>query len=68
MENKKKRIALMTWYTYRNYGTALQMSALYHTLQPLCDEVKLIDYIPKKAPEIAGGKAFWKKVCPVTVF
>ena len=23
-----KKVAIMTWYTYRNYGTALQASAI----------------------------------------
>ena len=38
MENNKKA-AIMTWYTYHNYGTALQASAL-------CNIVKKLGYMP----------------------
>lgn len=40
------RIAIMTWYTYRNFGTALQASALFHVLKEQGHEVKLIYYTP----------------------
>ena len=40
------KIGLMTWYTYRNFGTALQATALYHELEMQGHEVKLIRYIP----------------------
>ena len=37
----------MTWYTYRNYGTALQASALYHTIRELGYDPDMIRYLPR---------------------
>ena len=44
-----KKIAMMTWYTYHNYGTALQASALYHTIKKLGYSVDMINYLPRPA-------------------
>ncbi len=41
-----KRIALMTWFSYRNYGTALQVTALSHVLGSLGHKVDVVDYRP----------------------
>lgn len=38
------RIALMTWFQYYNYGSALQVSALYYILSELGYSVDVIDY------------------------
>lgn len=40
------KIALMTWFHYRNYGTALQVVALYNYLVQLGHNVDIIKYIP----------------------
>ena len=40
---------MMTWYTYHNYGTALQASALYHTITKLGYSVDMINYLPRPA-------------------
>ena len=40
------RIAIMTWFHYRNYGTALQVSALYYYLTKAGHKVDVIEYIP----------------------
>lgn len=45
--SKKRSIALTTWFTYHNYGSALQVSALYSTLVRLGYNVDVIDYEPK---------------------
>ncbi len=49
------KIAVMTWFHYKNFGTALQVSALVKTLENLGHEVKVIQYIPNgctvKLPE-----------------
>lgn len=46
MENQKK-IAIMTWYTYKNYGTALQASALSNTVTKMGYETAFVNYLPK---------------------
>ena len=47
MQKQKKKIALMTWYTYHNYGTALQASALYYKVEQLGYTPMLVQYYPK---------------------
>lgn len=42
-----KNVALMTWYKYRNYGTALQSTALYKTIADLGYAVKMVSYSTK---------------------
>ena len=45
------KIAIMTWFTYHNYGTALQVTALYKTLEKLGCRPDVVNYNPrKKAP------------------
>lgn len=44
---KTYKIAIMTWYTYKNYGTALQASALSHIVQKMGYQVDFINYLPK---------------------
>lgn len=49
-----KKVGLITWYTYHNYGTALQATALSHCIEKLGYESEMIKYIPKggwKVPE-----------------
>lgn len=41
------RIATMTWYHYRNYGTVLQAAALAQTLKKLGHEPTMIAYRPR---------------------
>ena len=41
------RIAIMTWFRYYNYGTALQVSALYWYLTKQGHKVDVIDYEPQ---------------------
>lgn len=43
----KKKIAVMTWYTYQNFGTALQSSALYHVIEKFGYAPDMIQYKPK---------------------
>lgn len=42
-----KKVALMTWYTYYNYGTSLQVTALTKCIQKLGYDVFIIAYEPK---------------------
>lgn len=44
MNNK---IAIMTWYTYKNYGTALQAAALYKKINELGLYPDIIQYTPR---------------------
>ena len=46
MSNQRK-VAVMTWYTYRNYGSALQASALCEALRALGYDPTMINYTPK---------------------
>ena len=41
-----KKVAIMTWWHYSNYGTALQVTALYHVVTKMGYKVDVIDYIP----------------------
>lgn len=41
------RIALITWFSYHNYGSALQVSALHEVLGRLPYHVDVVDYQPK---------------------
>lgn len=47
MDNRKPKVGIMTWYTYRNYGSALQASALYHKVESLGYAPCMIQYQPK---------------------
>lgn len=49
MEKKNTKIAMMTWYHYRNLGTALQVCALYKTISDLGYMPSLVQYRPKVA-------------------
>lgn len=42
-----RKVAIMTWYAYRNYGTALQASALYHVLNNVGFTPDFISYTPR---------------------
>lgn len=41
-----KKVALMTWFHYFNYGTSLQVTASVHTIKKLGYQVDVINYIP----------------------
>ena len=44
-----KKIAIMTWFHYNNFGTALQVSALTEIINKLGFQAEVIDYIPDNA-------------------
>lgn len=61
----KGRIGVMTWFSYRNYGTVLQALALQVVLRKLGYEGKVIDYDPRlgvKTHEPAAERTFLRKV------
>ena len=41
-----KKVAIMTWSHYQNYGTSLQVTASTYTIQKLGYDVDVINYIP----------------------
>lgn len=54
----KKRVAIMTWYKYYNYGTALQCTALYNTIKNLDYDVDVINYNPRKNRNYSCDKIY----------
>lgn len=42
-----KKVGIMTWFRYINYGTALQATALYKIVKQLGYQPFMIDYTPK---------------------
>lgn len=42
-----KKVAIMTWYTYHNYGTALQASAICNKVRELGYSADIIKYLPR---------------------
>ena len=47
-----KQVGLMTWYQYENYGSVLQATALYYTVQKLGFQPKMIQYVPRGNREV----------------
>ena len=45
------RVALMTWFQYHNYGTALQLFSLYRELEELGHDVSVVNYYAKGSVE-----------------
>ena len=63
-----KKVAIMTWWHYSNYGTALQVTALYHVVTKMGYKVDVIDYIPhgrvvKQENLKALIKFIYEKIC-----
>lgn len=46
------RVAIMTWYTYQNFGSVLQATALYHVVQGMGYETFFVKYPPKNSISI----------------
>ena len=49
------KIAIMTWYTYKNYGSVLQASALCHVANTMGYAPELIHYPPKGGIVLKGN-------------
>ena len=63
-----KKVAIMTWWHYSNYGTALQVTALSHVIAKMGYETDVIDYIPhgrvvKQENLQALIKFIYEKIC-----
>ncbi len=50
-----KKAAIMTWFTYKNFGTVLQASALYNVVDNLGYKPYMIQYKPKGVVEEKTG-------------
>lgn len=49
---QKNKVAIMTWYSYRNYGTALQAAAMSYTVKKMAYDVDFIQYTHKPISEV----------------
>jgi coenzyme F420-reducing hydrogenase beta subunit len=62
-----KKIAIMTWYHYHNFGTALQVVASAKAIKKLGYEVDIIQYVPHaklvSIPKIKGMRSYIKEKC-----
>lgn len=59
----EKKVAIMTWHRYYNYGTCLQVTALAHVIRRLGYEAKVINYTPKALMrEISPISSYLKKI------
>lgn len=62
---QSNRVAIMTWFSYHNYGSALQVTALRHVVKSFGYDVDIVDYAPygkyikrpafKSAFDVYGG-------------
>lgn len=43
-----KKVGLMTWYKYRNFGTVLQVTALSSCINELGYATRIFNYTPRK--------------------
>ncbi len=50
------KIAIMTWFSYMNYGTFLQATALSEKLKSYGHEVKIIQYYPREKEPLLPDK------------
>ena len=46
MRDGQNKVAILTWWHYQNYGTALQVTAFNNLLRQLGLEVDVVNYIP----------------------
>lgn len=57
----KRKVAIMTWHTHENFGTALQAGATNIVLESLGYESDLIQYIPKpKITDASFSDLIWR--------
>ena len=51
------KVAIMTWFSYENYGTFLQATALCKKLESCGHDVKIIQYYPREKEELLPDKS-----------
>ncbi len=49
------RVAVMTWYSYRNYGTAMQAAAMSHIVSKLGHQPFFVSYDPVPAQRVLAN-------------
>lgn len=59
-ENQK--VAIMTWYCYQNYGSALQAGAIYHMLDMMGYKPDFVNYEPKGTVRESIKNSFPKRL------
>ena len=52
MMNDKRKIGILTWTRYWNYGTLLQAYAIYTAVREHCADTYLIDYAPSSKSKL----------------
>lgn len=57
-----QKVAIMTWYNYKNYGSALQASALYHVIETMGYKLDFVNYEPKGIVRESIKSNFSKKL------
>lgn len=57
--DKKNKVAIMTWYTYRNYGSALQATAMSYTVKSMGYDADFIRCTPKPTVEVKNLSISW---------
>lgn len=55
-----KKVAIMTWFHYQNFGTALQVAAMYYAINQLGYKVDVINYLPHENVVTLNGKKVLK--------
>lgn len=55
------KIGVMTWFHYLNYGTALQLTALCHTLKNMGHSVQVINYKPNITVSRLENRSIFKE-------
>lgn len=63
----KKKIGILTWHYYKNFGSGLQAFALQETIVRLGHEVNLINFRKFYSRPVSPIKRFLKKVLQYTV-
>lgn len=63
----KKKIGILTWHYYKNYGSGLQAFALQETITRLGYDVNLINYRKFYSRPVSPIKRFLKKLLQYTV-
>lgn len=58
----KKRVGVITWHYYNNFGSALQAYALQETIKKLGYKVKIINYRNLKFGKVSNTKELIKKL------
>lgn len=56
------KIAVMTWFHYDNYGTVLQVTALYRKLSEQGHQVEIIQYYPRGKGDMLPSLSLFREI------